>query len=52
VQVRDVDVVVVRDDVVVVGITMIAVEVVGLDDVEVEGCTYVTDVPATTPIAG
>lgn len=43
VQVRDVDV---------VGTTMIPVEDVELDVVvvEVEGCTYVTDVPTTTPI--
>jgi len=49
VQVLDVDVVVVGDAV--VGTTITAVEDVELDVVEVEGCTYVTDVPITTPIA-
>jgi hypothetical protein len=54
VQVAEVEVVAVvvavGDGVVVVGTTMTPVEVVGLAVVEVEGCTYVTDVPATTPI--
>lgn len=50
VHVRDVDVDVVELDDDVVGTTMTPVEEVAVDVVEVDGCTYVTDVPTTTPM--